>query len=79
MMVVGCQSAEVCGGRRAITETCGLPQEQRFSFRVPAAFTVMADMGPGEGRVPSMNGASHFQELTARRQTFIIRQACSNI
>lgn len=50
------------------TETCGLPQEQRFSFRVPAAFTVMADMGPGEGRVPSMNGAAHFQELTARRR-----------
>jgi hypothetical protein len=49
-------------------ETCDLPQAQRFSFRVPAAFTVMADMGPGEGRVPSMNGAAHFQELTARRQ-----------
>ena len=50
------------------TEACGLPQEQRFSFRVPAAFMVLPDMGSGEGRVPSMNGAVHFQELTARRK-----------
>ena len=51
------------------SEACGLPGEQSFSFRVPAEFTVMADMGPGEGRVPSMNGAAHFQKMMARRQT----------
>jgi len=49
------------------SEACGLPEEQTFNFRVPAAFTVMADMGPGEGRVPSMNGATHFQNMTSRR------------
>ena len=49
------------------SEACGLPEEQTFNFRVPAAFTVMADMGPGEGRVPSMNGATHFQKMTSRR------------
>ena len=49
------------------SEACGLPEEQTFKFRVPAAFTVMADMGPGEGRVPSMNGATHFQKMTSRR------------
>ena len=51
------------------SEACALPEEQRFKFRVPAAFTVMADMGPGEGRVPSMNGAAHFKEMMTRRQT----------
>tara|TARA_Y100001970_G_scaffold137213_1_gene168848 strand:- start:9150 stop:10013 length:864 start_codon:yes stop_codon:yes gene_type:complete len=50
-------------------EKCDIPQEQSFSFRLPAAFTVMADMGPGEGRVPSMNGAQHFKKMTERRQT----------
>ena len=50
-------------------EKCDVPQEQPFSFRLPAAFTVMADMGPGEGRVPSMNGAQHFKKMTERRQT----------
>tara|TARA_B100000953_G_scaffold2220_1_gene1914 strand:- start:751 stop:1605 length:855 start_codon:yes stop_codon:yes gene_type:complete len=49
------------------SEACDLPGEQSFDFRVPAEFTVMADMGPGEGRVPSMNGATHFQKMTARR------------
>ena len=49
------------------SDACGLPEEQTFNFRVPAAFTVMADMGPGEGRVPSMNGATHFQKMTSRR------------
>ena len=49
------------------SEACGLPEEQTFNFRVPAAFTVMADMGPGEGREPSMNGAPHFQKMTSRR------------
>ena len=50
-------------------EKCDVPQEHPFSFRLPAAFTVMADMGPGEGRVPSMNGAQHFKKMTERRQT----------
>ena len=49
-------------------EKCDIPQDQPFSFRVPATFTVMADMGPGEGRVPSMNGAKHFKKMTERRQ-----------
>lgn len=49
-------------------EKCGTPEEQSFSFRVPAAFTVMADMGPGEGRVPSMNGAEHFKKMTERHR-----------
>jgi len=30
------------------SEACDLPGEQSFDFRVPAEFTVMADMGPGE-------------------------------
>jgi len=51
------------------SEVCLLPEEESFSFRVPAAFTVMADMGPGEGRVPSMNGATHFKKMTDRRKT----------
>ena len=50
-------------------ETCLVPDERAFSFRVPSAFTVMADMGPGEGRVPSMNGAAHFKNMTDRRKT----------
>ena len=50
-------------------ETCLMPGEKAFSFRVPSAFTVMADMGPGEGRVPSMNGATHFKKMTDRRKT----------
>ena len=50
-------------------ETCLVPDEKAFSFRVPSAFTVMADMGPGEGRVPSMNGATHFKKMTDRRKT----------
>ncbi len=50
-------------------ESCLLPEEESFNFRVPAAFTVMADMGPGEGRVPSMNGATHFKKMTARRKS----------
>ena len=49
-------------------EKCDVPREYPFSFRLPAAFTVMADMGPGEGRVPSMNGAKHFKKMTERRQ-----------
>jgi len=51
------------------SEACALPEEQLFNFRVPAAFAVMGDMGPGEGRVPSMNGAAHFKEMMTRRQT----------
>lgn len=51
------------------SEACLLPEEESFNFRVPAAFTVMADMGPGEGRVPSMNGATHFKKMTERRKT----------
>ncbi|MDP6863538.1 MAG: protein-disulfide reductase DsbD family protein [Acidimicrobiales bacterium] len=50
-------------------ETCLVPDERAFSFRVPSAFTVMADMGPGEGRVPSMNGAAHFKNMMDRRKT----------
>ena len=44
---------------------CGLPESKRFSFRVEAGFPVLADMGPGVGRVPAMNGAAHFQNLLA--------------
>ena len=51
------------------SEACALPEEQRFNFRVPAAFAVLGDMGPGEGRVPSMNGAAHFKEMMTRRRT----------
>jgi hypothetical protein len=46
---------------------CGLAQSTRFSFRVEAGFPVLADMGPGEGRVPAMNGAAHFQKMKDRR------------
>ncbi len=45
---------------------CGLPESTSFSFRVEAGFPILADMGPGEGRVPAMNGAAHFKKLTAR-------------
>ena len=51
------------------SEACALPEEKRFNFRVPAAFAVLGDMGPGEGRVPAMNGAAHFKEMMTRRQT----------
>ncbi len=46
---------------------CFLPQSKEFSFTVEAAFPVLADMGPGEGRVPAMNGAQHFQKMIDRR------------
>ena len=35
------------------------------SWRVSAQ--VLADMGPGVGRVPAMNGAAHFQKMKERR------------
>ena len=60
----GCVRWQACD-----SESCGLPEEHRFSFRVPAEFSVMGDMGPGEGRVPAMNGAAHFKEMMTRRQT----------
>lgn len=47
---------------------CGLPESTNFSFRVEAGFPVLADMGPGAGRVPAMNGAAHFQKMTDRRK-----------
>ncbi len=46
---------------------CFLPETQPFSFRVEAGFPVLGDMGPGEGRVPPMNGAAHFQRMVDRR------------
>ena len=60
----GCVRWQACD-----SESCDLPEEHRFSFRVPAEFSVFGDMGPGEGRVPAMNGAAHFQEMMTRRQT----------
>ncbi len=47
---------------------CFLPASEPFSFRVEAGFPVLADMGPGEGRVPAMNGAKHFQKMKDRRK-----------
>ena len=47
---------------------CGLPESKSFSFRVEAGFPVLADMGPGVGRVPAMNGAAHFQKMKDRRR-----------
>ena len=47
---------------------CGLPESKSFSFRVEAGFPVLADMGPGVGRVPAMNGAAHFQKMKDRRE-----------
>ena len=47
---------------------CGLPESKSFSFRVEAGFPVLGDMGPGEGRVPAMNGAKHFQKMIDRRK-----------
>lgn len=47
---------------------CLLPASLPFSFRVEAGFPVLGDMGPGEGRVPAMNGASHFKKLIDRRR-----------
>ena len=52
-------------------ESCGLPEEQRFEIRVPAGYTLMADMGPGAGKVPAMNGAAHMKTMVSRR-------ACGN-
>ena len=46
---------------------CFLPDSQPFSFRIEAGFPVLGDMGPGEGRVPPMNGAAHFQKMIDRR------------
>ncbi|MCP4224916.1 MAG: redoxin domain-containing protein [Actinomycetia bacterium] len=46
---------------------CLLPESLPFSFRVEAGFPVLGDMGPGEGRVPAMNGAAHFQKMIDRR------------
>ena len=47
---------------------CGLPESQSFSFRVEAGFPLLADMGPGVGRVPAMNGAAHFKKMKDRRK-----------
>jgi hypothetical protein len=47
---------------------CGLPASQDFSFQVEAGFPVLPDMGPGEGRVPAMNGAAHFKKMVDRRK-----------
>ena len=47
---------------------CFLPESTPFRFRVEADFPVLADMGPGEGRVPAMNGAAHFQKMIDRRK-----------
>jgi hypothetical protein len=47
---------------------CGLPASQDFSFQVEAGFPVLSDMGPGEGRVPAMNGAAHFKKMIDRRK-----------
>ncbi|MEL7206898.1 MAG: protein-disulfide reductase DsbD domain-containing protein [Actinomycetota bacterium] len=47
---------------------CFLPASLPFSFRVEAAFPVLGDLGPGEGRVPAMNGAAHFQKMIDRRR-----------
>lgn len=46
---------------------CFLPESVPFSFRADAGFPVLGDMGPGEGRVPAMNGAAHFQKMIDRR------------
>ncbi len=46
---------------------CFLPESLPFSFRIEAGFPVLGDMGPGEGRVPAMNGAAHFQKMIDRR------------
>jgi hypothetical protein len=46
---------------------CFLPDSLPFSFRIEAGFPVLGDMGPGEGRVPAMNGAAHFQRMIDRR------------
>ena len=46
---------------------CFLPRSEQFSFRVPAGFPVLADRGPGAGRVPAMNGEAHFQKMIDRR------------
>lgn len=48
--------------------SCRLPESTRFSFRVEAGFPVLADMGPGEGRVPAMNGATHFKRMMDRHK-----------
>lgn len=47
---------------------CFLPDSVPFSFRVEAGFPMLGDMGPGEGRVPAMNGAAHFQKMIERRK-----------
>jgi len=47
---------------------CFLPEPQPFSFRVEAGFPVLGDMGPGDGRVPAMNGAAHFQKMINHRR-----------
>lgn len=47
---------------------CFLPDSVPFEFRVAAGFPVLGDMGPGEDRVPPMNGAAHFEKMKARRR-----------
>lgn len=47
---------------------CFQPASEPFSFRVEAGFPVLGDMGPGEGRVPAMNGAKHFKRMIDRRK-----------
>jgi len=49
-------------------EKCGLPQSAPFSFRLETAFPVLADFGPGVGKVPAMNGAAHLQKMIDRRK-----------
>jgi hypothetical protein len=29
----------------------------------------MSDMGPGEGKVPAMDGVAHFEKMIARRRS----------
>lgn len=48
-------------------QECFLPQSTPFEFRVHAGFPVLADMGPGSGKVPAMNGERHFKKMMDRR------------
>lgn len=48
-------------------DVCFTPQSRQFSFRIPAAFAVVSDLGPGQGRAPDMNGEAHFRRMRERR------------
>jgi len=48
--------------------TCGLPQTQRFTLRVPQLDTIEQDLFGSREGIPEMNAAKHFEKMGSRRQ-----------